>query len=62
MVMATIYAVCGKYNKALDELEELLSYKVSYTVNDLIWNKELDPLREMPRFKELLRKYYVSLN
>jgi tetratricopeptide (TPR) repeat protein len=57
MVMANIYARCGDYDKALDELEELLSQQTNYTVNDFKLNSELEPLRKLPRYQEMMRKY-----
>jgi tetratricopeptide (TPR) repeat protein len=57
MVMAIIYVKCGQYDKALDELEELLSQQTPYTVNDFKMNRELEPLRKLPRYQEMIRKY-----
>ena len=57
MVMAIIYVKCGDYDKALDELEELLSQQTPYTVNDFKLNRELEPLRKLPRYLEMMRKY-----
>jgi len=57
MVMANIYARCGDYDKALDELEELLSQQTNYTVNDFKLNSELEPLRKLPRYQEMMQKY-----
>ena len=57
MVMAIIYAKCGDYDKALDELEELLSQQTPYTVNDFKLNRELEPLRKLPSYQKLLEKY-----
>ena len=57
MVMAVIYIKCGEYDKALDELEELLSQQTNYTVNDFKLNRELEPLRKLPRYQEMMRKY-----
>jgi tetratricopeptide (TPR) repeat protein len=57
MVMANIYARCGDYDKALDELEELLSQQTNYTVNDFKLNSELEPLRKLPRYQEMVQKY-----
>jgi tetratricopeptide (TPR) repeat protein len=57
MVMANIYARCGDYDKALDELEELLSSQTYYTVHDFELNANLIPLRHLPRYQELIRKY-----
>lgn len=57
MVMAIIYVKCGDYDKALDELEELLSQQTSYTVNDYKLNRELEPLRKLPRYQEMIQRY-----
>jgi len=57
MVMAIIYVKCGQYDRALDELEELLAQQTPFTVNDFKLNGKLEPLRELPRFQRLLEKY-----
>jgi len=57
MVMAVIYVKCGEFDKALDELEELLSQQTNYSVNDLKLNGELEPLRKLPRYQEMMRMY-----
>ena len=57
MVMAAIYMKCGEYDKALDELEELLAQQTPYTVNDLKLNERLMPLRKLPRYQQLLERY-----
>lgn len=57
MVMANIYAGCGEDDKALDELEGLLSSQTNYTVHDFEMNTNLNPLRRLPRYQELMKKY-----
>ncbi len=57
MVMATVYVKCGEYDRAIDQLEELLEQRSYYTVNNLKLNSELDPLRELPRYKEMIARY-----
>lgn len=57
MVMATIYVKCGEYDKAIDQLEVLLGEQTPYTVNDFKLNPELDPLRKLPRYQELIERY-----
>jgi tetratricopeptide (TPR) repeat protein len=57
MVMAIIYIKCGQFDKALDELEELLAQQTPYSVNDLKLNEKLEPLRKLPRYQKLLEKY-----
>lgn len=57
MVMAQIYVECGEYEKALDELDYLLSLETIFTVNELKMRSQWDPLRDHPRYQELLEKY-----
>ncbi len=57
MVMAQIYVHCKKYDNAIDELEYLFSEKNEFSVNELKFMKEFDPIRDHPRYKELLKKY-----
>jgi len=57
MVMAIIYVTCGQYDKALDQLEELLAQQTPYTVNDLKLNEKLEPLRKLPRYQGMIQKY-----
>ena len=58
--LAKIYAQVGETGKALDLIEELLenpggSYVGPFRI-DPVW----DPLRELPRFQDLLEKYEVE--
>ena len=57
MVMARIYTNCGHYDKAIDELDYLLSFEAGNTANDLKLWSWVDPLRDHPRFPALLEKY-----
>ena len=57
MVMARIYTNCGEYDKALDEIEDLLSLESFVTTNSLKFENWTRPLRELPRYKELAKKY-----
>jgi len=57
MVMAHIYINCEEFDKAIDELNYLLSFKAGQTVNYLKLIGWIDPLRELPRYKELEKKY-----
>jgi hypothetical protein len=57
MVMIGIYLHCERYDEALDEIEELLAIESSITVNDLKQNRAVDPIRDHPRFKELIARY-----
>ncbi len=60
MVMANIYCRCGKYEEALDEIEVLLSVQNSFTVNSANLNAHFDPLRKLPRYQEMMKKYALS--
>ncbi|MBI5267115.1 MAG: hypothetical protein HY851_07780 [candidate division Zixibacteria bacterium] len=55
--MADIYIKCGEYDKALDELETLLSQRTGFTANDFKLIGYLDPLRKLPRYQEMVKKY-----
>jgi hypothetical protein len=60
MVMAIIYVQCGEYDKALDELDELLVQQTPFTTNDFKLNPELELLRKLPRYQEMMWKYSVT--
>jgi len=62
MVMINIYMACNQYDKALDAIEEVLSLETTYTVNDFNFVKAVDPIRDDPRFKELMRRYALDTN
>jgi hypothetical protein len=47
----------GEYDKALDEIELLLSIPYYFTTWDLKLSPYWDPMRDHPRFKELIEKY-----
>lgn len=57
MVMAIIYVKCGKYDNALDQVEVLLSEQTGYSVNSFQRNSNFEPLRALPRYQEMMRKY-----
>ena len=57
MVMATIYIMAGENDKAFDELDYLLSIPSWFSVNQLKLDPFYDPLRDHPRYQELIRKY-----
>ena len=57
MVMAQIYAKCGRYDEAIDKIEYLLSLEGNFTVNDFKLDKNFDPLRNIPKFQALMEKY-----
>ncbi|MDH3890466.1 MAG: hypothetical protein OEV49_05230 [candidate division Zixibacteria bacterium] len=55
--MARIYANCEKYDEAIDELELVLSLETYITANTLKLKHWIDPLRDHPRYQELIAKY-----
>ena len=55
--LAYVYSMVGEYDKALDEIEFLLSIPYDFTTWDLKLNPYWDPLRDYPRFQELINKY-----
>jgi tetratricopeptide (TPR) repeat protein len=55
--LAYVYSMVGEYDKALDEIELLLSIPYYYTTWDLKLNPFWDPMRDNPRFQELITKY-----
>lgn len=57
IVMARIYSICGDYDKAMDEIEYLLSMEESITVNDLYFWVWVDPYRHDPRLKQIVGRY-----
>ena len=57
MVMAQVDVLGGNYNSAIDELETLLSIQTWYTTTYMQADPLLDPLKELPRFRALMKKY-----
>jgi serine/threonine-protein kinase len=57
MRLANIYSMVGEYDKALDEIELLLSIPYYVTTWHLKLNPVWDPMRDHPRFQELIAKY-----
>ena len=55
--LAYIYSMVGEYDKALDEIELLLSTPYYFTTWNLKLSPFWDPLRDNPRFQELVAKY-----
>jgi serine/threonine-protein kinase len=57
--LARMYVVVGEYDSAIDKLDYLMSIPAGSVVSlaslekDPIW----DPLRDQPRFKQLIEKY-----
>ena len=57
MVMATIYTIVGEYDKAIDELEIVLSVPAWCSTALLKADPIFAPLQDIPRFKSLISKY-----
>ena len=57
MVMAEIYTECGRYDEALDELEHILSLETGTTVNELMLQWWIEPLKDLPRYQQLTEMY-----
>jgi TolB-like protein len=57
MLMARIYANCGKYDEAVNEIDYALSLQTYVTVNSLRLKHWIDPLRDNPRYQELISSY-----
>lgn len=55
--MAIAHTICGEYDKALDDWDVLLATGTLYTVRHLQTQKDFEPLRMLPRYKELIKKY-----
>ena len=59
MVMATVYAHAGEPDKAIDELEVVLSIPGFISAPWVSIDPLFDPLRGNPRFMELLEREQV---
>ncbi len=55
--LAEIYTMVGEYDAALEEIEYVLSLNGWWSVQELRLDPIWDPLRDQPRFQELLEKY-----
>ncbi|MEE9189159.1 MAG: protein kinase, partial [Candidatus Neomarinimicrobiota bacterium] len=55
--LAAVYTMVGEYDKALDEIELLLSMPYNFTIWDLQLDPYWDPLHDHPRFQELITEY-----
>jgi serine/threonine-protein kinase len=55
--LARIYTMAGEQDAALDQIEELLSMPSWLSVPLLENDPRWDPLREHPRYKEIIEKY-----
>jgi hypothetical protein len=57
MVMAHIYANCGRYDEAIEELDYALSLETVITVNNLKFLRWTEPLRGHERFETMMEEY-----
>ncbi len=54
MVMAEIYTLTGDYDKAIDELEYLLSIPAPISESWIKNNTTFQPLKNNPRYQNLI--------
>lgn len=57
MVMAQINVLSGAYDDAIDELEALLELQTWWTTAYMKADPVLAPLRDLPRFEAMIKKY-----
>jgi eukaryotic-like serine/threonine-protein kinase len=55
--LALVYIEVGEYDAALDQMEYLLSIPSSFSVAYYRLDPRYDPLRNLPRYQQLLEKY-----
>jgi len=55
--LTLVHMIIGQPEKAIDELETLLSSPSWFSSNWMRVNPLFDPLRDNPRFKALIEKY-----
>ena len=55
--MAIIYLLLGDNNNALKQIDFILSIPGSFSVNQLKLDPLYDPLRNLPGYKEIIKKY-----
>jgi len=55
--LADIYVMTGEYEPAIDMLDSLMSIPAGLGLYDLRHHPKWDPLRDHPRFQELVKKY-----
>lgn len=55
--LALIYTMVGEYDNAFDNIDYLLSNNTCFTVNHLQTDPEWKPLRDFPKYKDLIMKY-----
>ncbi|MFQ5607779.1 MAG: hypothetical protein ACE5GA_07510 [Candidatus Zixiibacteriota bacterium] len=57
MVMAYVHLLAGEYDEALDRLEEVLSMPSPYNTVWVEFDPDWDPVRHLPRYKEIIEAY-----
>jgi len=55
--LADVYVMTGDYDRALDQIEYLLSIPSYFSISALQLNPEFDPLRNHPRYQKLVAKF-----
>ncbi|MFC1540279.1 protein kinase [Gemmatimonadota bacterium] len=55
--LAYIYVMVDEYNLAIDQLEILLERPSYYTARYFLMDRILEPLRDNPRFQQLMERY-----
>jgi serine/threonine-protein kinase len=55
--LAAIYMIVGEFDAALDTIEQFLSIPSEFSVTRLRHSSRWDPLRDHPRFADILEKY-----
>lgn len=55
--LAEIYTMVGEYDLALDQMDTLLSIPSWFSVQILLLDPAWDPLRALPRYKQIVAKY-----
>ena len=58
--LALIYVMVGEHDAALTQIETILSIPSLFSVALLRIDPRWDPLRDHPRYEELLEKYSVT--
>ena len=58
--LSMVYVMVEEYDRALDEIELLLSLQWYFTVWDLKLHPNWYPLRDNPRFQELLKSTSIQ--
>ena len=52
-----VYVPAGNYDRAIELLDEHFSSNIGWTIEGLLNDPRLDPIREVPAFLDLVEKY-----